>query len=57
MIPLKGGRPSDSELYSNPIMAGDFPDPSILRDGDDYYMTCSSGMYSPALLYGTRATS
>jgi beta-xylosidase len=28
--------------FLNPIMAGDHPDPSILKDGDDYYMTFSS---------------
>ncbi len=28
--------------FLNPIFAGDHPDPSILRDGDDYYLTFSS---------------
>ncbi len=28
--------------YLNPIFAGDHPDPSILHDGDDYYLTFSS---------------
>lgn len=28
--------------FLNPIMSGDHPDPSILKDGDDYYMTFSS---------------
>ena len=36
--------------YSNPIFAGDYPDPSILRDGDDYYMVHSSFEYYPGLL-------
>ncbi len=36
--------------YTNPILAGDFPDPSIFRDGDDYYMTHSSFEYYPGLL-------
>jgi len=36
--------------YLNPIMAGDYPDPSILRVGDDYYITHSSMEYSPGLL-------
>jgi beta-xylosidase len=31
-------------------MAGDYPDPSIFRDGDDYYMTHSSFEYYPGLL-------
>ena len=28
--------------YINPIIAGDHPDPTILKDGKDYYMTFSS---------------
>ncbi|MBR0550902.1 family 43 glycosylhydrolase [Stakelama marina] len=28
--------------FLNPIFAGDHPDPTILRDGDDYYLTFSS---------------
>ena len=28
--------------YLNPILAGDHPDPSILKDGEDYYKTFSS---------------
>jgi xylan 1,4-beta-xylosidase len=36
--------------YLNPILAGDYPDPSLLRDGDDYYMTHSSFDASPGLL-------
>lgn len=28
--------------FLNPIFAGDHPDPTILRDGDDYYVTFSS---------------
>lgn len=28
--------------YLNPILSGDHPDPSIMKDGDDYYMTFSS---------------
>lgn len=37
-------------FYVNPIFAGDHPDPSILRDGDDYYMVHSSFEYYPGLL-------
>ena len=32
------------------LMAGDYPDPSILRDGKDFYMTHSSFHYAPGLL-------
>lgn len=36
--------------YKNPVMGGDYPDPSILRDGSDYYMTHSSFEYYPGLI-------
>jgi beta-xylosidase len=36
--------------YLNPIFTGDYPDPSIMRDGKDYYMVHSSFEYYPGLL-------
>jgi arabinan endo-1,5-alpha-L-arabinosidase len=30
-------------LYTNPIIAGDCPDPGVLRDGSTYVLTCTSG--------------
>ena len=39
-----------SAYYENPILAGDYPDPSVLRVEDDYYMTNSSFEYYPGLL-------
>lgn len=36
--------------YLNPVLAGDRPDPTILKDGDDYYMTHSSFVTYPGLL-------
>jgi xylan 1,4-beta-xylosidase len=38
------------DYYVNPIFAGDYPDPSILRDGDDYYFVNTSCEYYPGLL-------
>jgi xylan 1,4-beta-xylosidase len=38
------------DYYQNPIIGGDYPDPSILRVGKDYYMTNSSFNYYPGLL-------
>lgn len=35
--------------FLNPIMPGDHPDPTILKDGDDYYMTFSSFDTYPGL--------
>ena len=41
---VEGQRRADlgSGCFLNPIFAGDHPDPSILKDGTDYYMTFSS---------------
>ena len=36
--------------FRNPIMAGANADPSILKDGDDYYLTFSSFEATPGLL-------
>ena len=36
--------------FVNPVFAGDYPDPSILVDGDDYYVVHSSFEYYPGLL-------
>ena len=36
--------------YLNPILAGDRPDPTVLKDGSDYYMTHSSFFTYPGLL-------
>jgi xylan 1,4-beta-xylosidase len=40
----------DVDYFFNPIFAGDYPDPSLLRDGDDYYIVHSSFDYYPGLL-------
>jgi beta-xylosidase len=36
--------------FQNPILPGDHADPTILKDGDDYYMTHSSFFRYPGLL-------
>ncbi|PKB16430.1 family 43 glycosylhydrolase [Flavobacterium sp. 5] len=41
------------DSYKNPIFAGDYPDPSIIRDGEDYYIVHSSFNYYPGLLIWT----
>ena len=33
--------------YTNPALAGDFPDPSVLRVGGDYYATATSSEWAP----------
>ena len=41
---------TDKGFYLNPILGGDYPDPSIVRVGSDYYMTHSSFNYYPGLI-------
>jgi xylan 1,4-beta-xylosidase len=38
------------KTFQNPVLGGDYPDPSIIRVGSDYYMTHSSFTYYPGLL-------
>ena len=33
--------------YTNPVQAGDFPDPSVIRVGRDYYATATSSEWAP----------
>ncbi len=49
---VEGQRKADlgNGFYLNPIVAGDHPDPSILREGSDYYMTFSSFDAYPGLV-------
>ncbi len=49
---LEGQRKADlgDGRYVNPILAGDRPDPSVLKDGRDYYMVHSSFESTPGLL-------
>lgn len=35
--------------YHNPILSGFYPDPSICRVGDTYYLVCSSFQYFPGV--------
>ena len=38
-----------AQTFKNPILAGGYPDPSICRVGDDFFMVNSSFEYFPAL--------
>ena len=40
---------SQAQTYTNPILGGDYPDPTIMREGSDYYMTHSAFDYQPGL--------
>lgn len=49
---VEGQRRADlgDGTYLNPIVAGDHPDPTVLKDGDDYYMTFSSMFSYPGVI-------
>lgn len=41
--------PLEENEFYNPILQGCYPDPAITRNGDDYYMVCSSFAMFPAV--------
>jgi xylan 1,4-beta-xylosidase len=49
---IEGQRRADrgDGTYVNPIVPGDHPDPTVLKDGDDYYMTFSSFFSYPGVV-------
>ncbi|MDQ4120260.1 MAG: family 43 glycosylhydrolase [Acidobacteriota bacterium] len=36
-----------AQTYTNPVIPGDFPDPSVIRVGKDYYATATTGGWAP----------
>ena len=36
-----------AQVYANPVIPGDFPDPSVIRVGTDYYATATTGDWAP----------
>ncbi|MFL6696073.1 MAG: family 43 glycosylhydrolase, partial [Vitreoscilla sp.] len=49
---IEGQRRADrgDGTFVNPIVPGDHPDPTVLKDGDDYYMTFSSFFSYPGIV-------
>lgn len=45
---MESAKPGPGE-YRNPILSGYYPDPSVTRVGDDYYLVLSSFAHSPGL--------
>ncbi|WP_159765614.1 glycoside hydrolase family 43 protein [Streptomyces sp. HM190] len=41
--------PDTGATFSNPVIPGFHPDPSVCRVGDDYYLACSSFEYFPGV--------
>jgi xylan 1,4-beta-xylosidase len=48
-------QPSGVVSYTNPVMPGDFPDPSVIRVGSDYWATATTSQWAPIfpLLHST----
>lgn len=40
---------TEKAVFRIPILPGSYPDPSICRAGDDYYMVASSFEYFPGV--------
>jgi beta-xylosidase len=36
-----------AQTYKNPVIPGDYPDPSVIRVGDDFYATATTGGWAP----------
>ena len=51
-VGIEGQRKADlgNGQFLNPIIPGDHPDPTILKDGRDYYMTFSSFVSYPGII-------
>ena len=44
------GISANAQEYPKVVLTGDYPDPTIVRDGKDYYMTHSPFYYAPGFL-------
>jgi xylan 1,4-beta-xylosidase len=49
---IEGQRQPDlgNGQFVNPVLPGDHPDPNVLKDGDDYYLSYSSFDYYPGII-------
>lgn len=49
---IEGQRRADlgNGRFLNPVLSGDRPDPNILKDGEDYYVSYSSTLYYPGIV-------
>src|SRR5215212_1099310 len=43
-----GSAQAQTGAYTNPVIAGDFPDPSVIRAGRDYWATATTGDWAPS---------
>jgi beta-xylosidase len=46
LLPASTQRPPGVD-YTNPVIAGDYPDPSVIRVGNDYWATATTSQWGP----------
>jgi xylan 1,4-beta-xylosidase len=44
---LAAGAQARQARYTNPVIAGDFPDPTVIRVGEDFWAMTTSGTWAP----------
>lgn len=44
------GFPAAGQTYRNPVIPGFYPDPSLVRENEDYYLVNSTFQYFPAII-------
>ncbi len=49
LVPAANGSAQGTGTFRNPVISGFYPDPSICRVGDDYYLVTSSFEYFPGV--------
>ncbi len=47
LFSITNGAAQKKAFFTNPVIAGDYPDPSIIRVGADFYATATSSEWSP----------
>ncbi len=47
LLSAGGARSVSAQLYANPVLPGDYPDPSIIRVGDTYWATATTSQWAP----------
>ena len=47
LVLILGADNAAAQTYRNPVIAGDFPDPSVIRVGDTYFAAATSSEWAP----------
>ena len=50
LVTARADSPAVATTYQNPVLPGFFPDPSLVRVGEDFYLVNSTFQYFPAII-------